>query len=350
MRPWQRLAYDAGQGARLAWFLGHALIAERVAPPVTEPIEIRGRLPTRAQMLADLLALLRRDRANIAAGHYRAPHDLLVDPRTAWRRSLRFFADLGAIDRRRRARRHDDWSEADGERSYPGYFVQNFHYQTDGYLSERSAELYDFQVEVLFNGAADAMRRQALPAIGEHLRGRRIAGQPLLDVGCGTGRFLTFVKQNWPRLPVTGLDLSGPYLRKARRELSGWSWVALAEGAGERLPFADGSFALVTCTYLFHELPREVRAAVAAEMARVLRPGGRLVFVDSFQQGDRPEYEGLLELFPQAYHEPYYADYVRQDLGALFADAGLSVVRSERAYLTKIMVLDKPGTGAVREH
>jgi ubiquinone/menaquinone biosynthesis C-methylase UbiE len=344
VRPWERLAYDVGQGARVAWFLGHSLVAERVAPPITEPIEIEGKLPTRAQMLGDLVRLMRRDRANIAAGHYRAPRDLVADPRAAWRQSRRFLADLGPIDRRRRAKRHDDWGEAAGstDRRYPPYFLQNFHYQTDGYLSERSAELYDFQVEVLFNGAADAMRRQALVAIGEHLRDRRIAGQPLLDVACGTGRFLSFVKHNWPRLPVTGLDLSGPYLRKARRNLEPWSWVRLVEGAAERLPFADGSFALASCIFLFHELPREVRAAVAAEMARVLRPGGRLVFVDSFQPGDWPGFEGLLELFPHAYHEPYFLDYVRQDLAALFAERGLVPVRSERAYMSKVMVLDKP--------
>jgi ubiquinone/menaquinone biosynthesis C-methylase UbiE len=344
MRPWQRLAYDLGQGARVAWFLGHSLIAERLAPPITEPIEIEGKLPTRAQMLGDLVRLMRRDRANIAAGHYRVPGDLIADPRAAWRQSRRFLADLGAIDRRRRARRHNDWSDASRSegRRYPEYFLQNFHYQTDGYLSECSAELYDFQVEVLFNGAADAMRRQALVAIAEYLRGRRIAQAPLLDVACGTGRFLSLVKQNWPRLPVTGLDLSAPYLRKARQNLQPWSWVELIEGPAERLPFADGSFALASCIFLFHELPREVRAAVAAEMARMLRPGGRLVFVDSFQPGDRPGFEGLLELFPRAYHEPYFADYVRQDLAALFAEVGLVPVGTERAYMSKVMVLDKP--------
>ena len=42
------------------------------------------------------------------------------------------------------------------------YYLQNFHYQTDGYLSDLSANLYDLQVEILFNGAADAMRRRII--------------------------------------------------------------------------------------------------------------------------------------------------------------------------------------------
>ena len=41
---------------------------------------------------------------------------------------------------------------------YPDYY-QNFHHQTDGYLSDHQA-LYDLQVEILFNGSADAMRRR----------------------------------------------------------------------------------------------------------------------------------------------------------------------------------------------
>ena len=151
---------------------------------------------------------------------------------------------------------------------------------------------------MLFNGGAGAMRRQALVPIAEYLRGRRIRDQRLLDVACGTGSFLAMIKHNYPRLPVTGLDLSAPYLRHAAANLARWSWVGLIEGGAERLPFAEGTFSLVTCVYLFHELPHAVRRRVAAEMARVLRPGGRVVFVDSFQCGDEPAFDGLLELFP----------------------------------------------------
>jgi len=344
MTPLERLSYDVGQAARVAWFFAHAQLAGRLAPPILEPPEVEGPLPTREQMMADLFGLLRRDRANIQAGYYRPPDDLLGNPLPALRRSLRFFADLGAIDRRRREQIYAEPSATGNAHTtaYPDYYRRNFHYQTDGYLSEHSAALYDFQVDVLFNGGADVMRRQALVPIAEHLRGRRIRDQRLLDVACGTGRFLAMIKQNYPRLPVTGVDLSAPYLRHAERELARWSWVELLEGAAEALPFADRTFGLVTCVYLFHELPREVRRLAAAEMARVLRPGGCLVFVDSFQLGDEPGFDGLLELFPLAYHEPYFADFVRDNLTALFAAAGLRTLHTGRAYMSKIVVLAKP--------
>jgi ubiquinone/menaquinone biosynthesis C-methylase UbiE len=46
----------------------------------------------------------------------------------------------------------------------------------------------------------------------------------------------------------------------------------------------------VTSLFLFHELPLKVRRIVFRECARVLKPGGRLVLVDSLQRGDRPDY------------------------------------------------------------
>jgi len=256
--------------------------------------------------------------------------------------SRRFFADFDVVQRRRTDGGHQEVFEATGKASaYPRYYLQNFHYQTDGWFSADSAELYDFQVEVLFNGGADAMRRQALLPLGAFLKDKRIADQPMLDLATGTARFLSFVKDNYPRLPVTALDLSLPYLAKARRNLARWSWCDFVQAPAEQLPFADGSLAVVSCVYLFHELPRKVRHQVAAEIARVLRPGGRLIFVDAFQKGDRPAFEGLLELFPISHHEPYFTDYTGHDLTEVFGAAGLAHRGSEMAFMSKVAVFDK---------
>jgi ubiquinone/menaquinone biosynthesis C-methylase UbiE len=68
---------------------------------------------------------------------------------------------------------------------------------------------------------------------------------------------------------------------------------------------------------MLHELPPQVRRDVIGEAARVLKPGGRLVVVDSLQLDDEPDYDGMLERFPKNYHEPYYASYVREDFPQL---------------------------------
>jgi ubiquinone/menaquinone biosynthesis C-methylase UbiE len=178
--------------------------------------------------------------------------------------------------------------------------------------------------------------------LGEALRGRRMTEMRLLDIGAGTGRFVTFVKDNYPRLPAIALDLSPHYLRHAKAALARESRVAFVNAAAEAMPLKAASVDVVTCLYLLHELPRKVRQAVARETARVLRPGGRLIVVDSLQRGDEPLFDPLLDLFPRAYHEPYYADYARTDLGRLFAAAGLVRISSELAFFSKVMVFDKP--------
>jgi ubiquinone/menaquinone biosynthesis C-methylase UbiE len=147
-----------------------------------------------------------------------------------------------------------------------------------------------------------------------------------------------------PYIRSIGLDLSPHYLAEAGRKLGPRPGLALVRGLAEDLPVADGSLDLVTCIYLLHEVPSDVRARIAAGFTRVLRPGGRLVVVDSLQMGDRPAWDGLLAAFPHRFHEPFYADYAHSDLRALFAQAGLRPVSEELAFLSKIMVFDKPGT------
>jgi ubiquinone/menaquinone biosynthesis C-methylase UbiE len=335
-----KLAFSTAQAARVSWFFGQKLLAARLGRAVPVPDELRRRpMPDRRRILADLRALIEQDWRNIEAGYYSQPADRLGNPLDEIRRALDFFADLGAVEERRHGGREERLLTTAPTGHYPRYYLQKFHFQSDGYLSEASAARYDHQVEVLFGGGAAAMRRQALVPLKNALAGNREAGRnpgELLDVACGTGRFLREVKANYPRLFVTGLDLSPHYLDVARRELKPWSRVRLVEGAAEAMPFADAEFDVVTCIYLFHELPPRIRRAVVTEIHRVLRPGGTLIFVDSLQTGDDPDYDGMLELFPLAFHEPYYASYLREDLDRLMSP-GFTPGERLPAYFSKVL-------------
>jgi ubiquinone/menaquinone biosynthesis C-methylase UbiE len=337
-----RLAYRAAHATRMGWYAGLYRLSRRLTTPTPAAPGVAERMPGLAQLRADLEALIEQDLANIDAGLYRMPEDVLPGP-AALRQAARYIADLRAVDRRRRAKDGQEVFRSKENGRFPRYYLQNFHYQTDGYLSRRSAELYDFQVEVLFGGSADLMRRQALAPIARHIAGRRHGELRLLDVACGTGRFLAQVKSNWPRLPVTGIDLSPFYLAEARDRLEPWSRVSLVEGAAEKLPFPDDRFDLVTSVFLLHELPRKVRHAALTEMARVLKPGGLLILVDSLQRGDKPEYEALMDHFPAAFHEPYYDDYTRDELEPVLERAGLAPAGVELAYFAKIAKAAKRG-------
>ena len=134
-------------------------------------------------------------------------------------RSRLFFEDLPEIHRRRESNAHSEVLNEETNGKRPRYYLQNFHFQSGGWMTDDSASRYDTQVEVLFNGTANATRRQALPQLHEVFAGRDQRKLRLLDVGCGTGRFLDFLKQAWPRLPALGLDMSEPYIRHAKGHL-----------------------------------------------------------------------------------------------------------------------------------
>jgi ubiquinone/menaquinone biosynthesis C-methylase UbiE len=344
-----RVAYGATQLPRVAWYVGHGLAMRRLAKATRRQDSEAARprphtdapVPNRRRLYADMAVLLRQDLANVEAGLYPLPADHDGSLLTLLQRSRLFFEDLPEIHRRRESGGHSEvLNEHAGKR--PRYYLQNFHFQSGGWMTEESARRYDTQVEVLFNGTANATRRQALPQLQEVIAGRDQRKLRLLDIGCGTGRFLDLVKQVWPRLPSLGLDLSEPYIGHAKRHLSRWSRINLLVGSAESIPASDASFDAVTSIFMFHELPPAVRRIIFRECTRVLKPGGRLVLVDSLQRGDEPDYEGLLELFPQNYHEPYYASYTTEDFDAIARACGLTHVRHVKAFVSKVMVFDKP--------
>lgn len=337
-QPIDRLTYAAVQSARVAYFTGHYLVARRQAMARgggEEPYTPEGGLPGAQGLRAAMRALFQQDWRNVQEGYYPLPMPL-TGPAAALRQSRAYLADLPVVTARRARKGGLDVRQDVPGDDYPPYYLQNFHFQSGGWLTDDSAEIYDHQVETLFTGAADAMRRMALPPLADALGGP--AARPrLLDVATGTGRFLYWLKRCLPRARVTALDLSPNYLARAKAHMPSARTV---QAPAEAMPFPDGLFDGVSCIYLFHELPPKVRPRVAAEIARVLRPGGRAVIVDALQTGDRPDFDGLLEMFPRRFHEPYFTSYIREDMAALFAP--LRLVSSELAFLSKVMVFDKP--------
>ncbi|HVY43984.1 MAG TPA: class I SAM-dependent methyltransferase [Hyphomicrobiaceae bacterium] len=337
-------AQIAGQTLRFGWYLGLNRLVEvrsRGRHPTPRPVPARP-VPTRAEILADLAQLYLRDAQAVRDGIY-PPSVGEEGPLESFERARALLADLPHALERRQAR-DATTAKAEAEAAaaaLPDYYAQDFHFQTGGYLTEGSARLYDMQVETLFLGGAAAMRREALRPVAEYMRGRDQRHVVLLDVACGTGRLLRQVRLAWPAMQLKGLDLSRPYLDEARRHLNGLRAVEWIEAAAERMPLVDASVDIACSTFLYHELPPEVRRAVTAEIARVLKPGGVLVFLDSLQMGDRPDWDGLLEAFPARFHEPYYRHYAIDDLDGMFADAGLVAVLSWTSHLAKVMVRRK---------
>lgn len=289
----------------------------------------------------ELYQLLRQDAANIREGVY--PLQVLKpeSPITHLARIPKIMADGLSLSLRRMKGRTTvfDPSARDYLDELPRYYRRNFHFQTNGYLSSESAEIYDHQVEMLFGGAADAMRRLIIRPMREHFSAaanRDGKGLHFLEIAAGTGSTTQFVRQAFPKARITAVDLSYPYLKIAQRRMSRFSRVDFMQADGADLPFEGGRFDAVYSVFLFHELPLEARKEVFAESARVLKPGGFVGCVDSLQGGDVKDFDPLLKTFPQAYHEPFFRNYLEHPLPDLMQEAGFAGIQTGRGFLSKV--------------
>lgn len=148
-------------------------------------------------------------------------------------------------------------------------------YQEVKWTPEAVRRFWDFYAS---NPAAEDSyfsRRFGRRIIRIGLRGARILG-PVVDLGCGPG-FLSAALMH-EGFSVLALDRSSAALERVRERFAGDPRFLGAEQTGlERLPLADGAAGAVFLVEVLEHLPREAWDPLVAEVARVLRPGGRFV-------------------------------------------------------------------------
>lgn len=331
--------------ARSAVFQVESLIGPAIEALVTRK---RPRLLTDDMKLfkaarRSIETLLKKDVENIVNGLY--PLEVLR-PENPIRHVLRIpamFREGVAIARRRKKHlAHEFSNEArDLLSGLPEYYQRNFHYQGDGYLSGQSAELYDHQVDVLFAGTSDAMRRMIIEPMKKHFGGGDGEGLKILELGAGTGRATQFVRLAFPKAKIVAVDLSAPYLKKAQARLMKFPRHDYVEADAAHLPFLSESFDTVYSVFMFHELPIETRKEVLNESKRVLRDGGFNGMIDSLQSGDEPDFDHALDEFPREFHEPFYKNYVHHPMEGLFEECGFAAPSKSTGFFSKVVTARK---------
>jgi ubiquinone/menaquinone biosynthesis C-methylase UbiE len=341
--PLQEAAYRSVQWGKSLFAFWHRTSANRL---LSRMYEARPNPQTLIRLQKRYQALIDQDWQDANQGYY--PVSLLFDDpwqEFAWRYP-QVWLDMIPSSIRIAQKQYQVFSSSLKTGGYPKYYLQNFHFQTDGYLSDQSANLYDLQVELLFGGSADPMRRRVIPPLKEALGSRVTQSLRILDVACGTGRTLRMLRQAFPEASLYGVDLSPAYLRKALQvltELPG-ELPQLIQANAEDLPYASELFDAVVSVFLFHELPGVARQGVLNQISRVLKPGGIVVLCDSMQMADSPELAELMEAFPKAFHEPYYRDYTQDDLVARLEQVGCEVFRQETHHLSHYWIARKRET------
>ena len=144
-------------------------------------------------------------------------------------------------------------------------------------------------------------------------------GLTVLEIGCGTGNLTTRVKHAQPGAHLIGTDPDPRALDRARRKARGMNGIRFERAYAQQLPYPDGEFDRVLSSMMLHHLDDGVKAAAAAEIRRVLRPGGRLHLVDI--GGRMTEHDGLSTRLMR--HNRHTAGNLGDSIPRLLREAGL---------------------------
>lgn len=191
-----------------------------------------------------------------------------------------------------------------------------------------SALLFD---TLWFRGQWRELRRRTITLA------RIQAGERVLDVGCGTGTLaLEVARRVGNARLIAGIDPGTQQIANAKAKASRrHEPIDFQVGVIEQIPFPDQTFDAVFSTLMMHHLPASLKRQGLAEIARVLKPGGRLIIADFTRKQDR---HGRAARF-------HAGGSNLQDLTASIQESGLTQVTTEEMTPKRFSAF--PGAGFI---
>jgi phosphatidylethanolamine/phosphatidyl-N-methylethanolamine N-methyltransferase len=226
-----------------------------------------------------------------------------------------------ALFQREKTRHDDDVVGSDAATRALSVTAVESHFVENVY--DKLASVYDF----VFGPTLHPGRLQALQRMNIE------PGSKILEVGVGTGINAGLYPSH---CEVTGIDFSASMLEKARERVARKEITnfRLLQMDAQDLKFADDSFDIVYAPYLISVVPDPIR--VAAEMRRVCRPGGRIIFLNHFRSSNPMLSRAERLISPMTIHIGFKADL---DLQAFLAQANLEPVSIEKVNIPRIWSL-----------
>lgn len=150
----------------------------------------------------------------------------------------------------------------------------------------------------------------------------------ILDVGCSIGISTEYLKKDFDICKVEGLDLSPYFLSIAKiRSIEKNLDITYIHANAENIPRKDKYYDLITCNFLFHEVPKDITLIILKELKRVLSPNGILMITDLDKDILKEKFgKNKFNKFAFEITEPHIYDYYKTEIFDLLSEVGFSYI------------------------
>jgi len=249
------------------------------------------------------------------------------------------------------ARRHPERLRLDARLEIPAYVADVDTHQHRGGLWSDACDAFAY--ETAASGYSFSLFDVQTPMAIYADTARNLApdAREIVDLGCTVGGSTRSLKRAFPNAKVVGVDVCAPPLRLAHlRALEQKLEIYWYQANAEYLPFESDSKDLVTCHWLFHEMPPNAIRNCLREARRVLRRGGGFMAFDMYLVPGDAIGRWLHAGYAARNNEPFALSFSTMDMKAELEGAGFAGVEMRIAYPEPSQTVREPDLPSERTH